>query len=88
MKYKILYLQTGEYIKTARYSLSDINIQVQYITCFFDTKDQVIRFTNSLIRNTPPKFYGIMGYNNIIFPSITKHFEIVEVGNEKENLVV
>ena len=79
MRYKILYLPTGEYIKGA-FSFSSLSLQEKpYI---LDTKAQAEHLINSMIRHEKPTEYGFMGYNNIMFPSNAKHFVVIEHDNE------
>ena len=71
MTYKILYLPTGEYIKNAFYDAQDK-------ACLYDTEEAAFQLIVSMCRQVKPPHAGFMEYNEIIFPSIIKHFHIVE----------
>lgn len=49
--------------------------------CIFDTKMEAYTLLVSMIRPAKPRKDGFMKANEIMFPSIKKHFEIVEVGD-------
>jgi hypothetical protein len=71
VKYQILYLPTGEYIKNAFYD-------PKAKPCVYDTEEEAFKTVVSMCRLTQPLHLGFMSYNEIIFPSFYNHFDIVE----------
>jgi hypothetical protein len=76
VRYKILYLPLGQRIKNA---LVTDKKEFDHIC---DTELEAEKLIWSMIRKDPPQFFGFMAYNEIIFPSIRAHFEIIEVIDE------
>ena len=76
MKYKILYLPTGEYLKRALDFMDNKDREKPYI---LDTEEKAELLIATLCRVTKPKHPGFMSYNELIFPSIRAHFHLVKV---------
>lgn len=68
-QYNILYLPTGELLRSSY----DGN-KGTVVSCQSEEAALVV----SLCRKSKPPHAGFMDYNGIIFPSIIKHFHIVE----------
>ena len=69
--YKILYLPTGDFIR----SVYDVD---KGLPCLCESEEVAFKLITSMCREVKPQHYGLMAYNDIIFPSIIKHFHIVE----------
>ena len=72
LKFRILYLPTGEYIKSTFNDYKDK-------PCEYASEEAAFKLVVSMCRTVKPPHTGFMEYNEIIFPSIVEHFEIVEV---------
>lgn len=71
MKYRVLYLPTGEYIKNGFYDDAEKPM-------VFDSEESAFQLVVSMSRQVKPPHSGFMEFNGIIFPSLVKHFHLVE----------
>ena len=70
-QYNILYLPTGELLRSSY----DVN---KGTVVSYESEEAAFALVVSLCRKSKPPHAGFMDYNGIIFPSIIKHFHIVE----------